>query len=95
MKLTVVPKGAHDWEKEFQCANLEREGTNELVQTMLQQFVAAAEHQVSHTPPLPVSCPYNPNEASSAPHSSRWLAQMKTAHVPVPAAAVLVEWLAK
>lgn len=45
MNMTVIPKGSHDWEKELPCANLEREGTNELVQTMLDQFVAAAEHQ--------------------------------------------------
>lgn len=45
MNVTTIPKGSHDWEKEFPCAHLEREGANELVEKMLEQFVAAAEHQ--------------------------------------------------
>ena len=69
MNLTTVPKGEHEWMKEFVCADLTRDGentshpsralvsvgvferllafagTNELVKEMLDQFVAAAEHQ--------------------------------------------------
>jgi hypothetical protein len=45
LNLHTLPKGSHDWEEEIPCANLEREGTNELVAEMLEQFVAAAEHQ--------------------------------------------------
>ena len=45
LELKTVAAGSHDWEKEMECAVLKREGTNELVAEMLEQFVAAAEHQ--------------------------------------------------
>ena len=46
MELKVVPATANKWEKALPCCLMRRQGqTNAIVQEMMRQFVAAAEHQ--------------------------------------------------